>query len=145
MNRIMKTAAVVMLAAMPAVATPAAQAAPAGSYCATNVGTGATACFKNGPEVISFISGGYVKVAPGTTVISDQQRASIAQSPAASFVLNISWSDDSYTGSNHYFYASGDCDTNPDVDWQVATMPSGWNDRITSFKSYGHQCRLVKR
>lgn len=137
MNRIMKAAAVVMLAAVPAVATPAAQAAQARSYCATNVGTGATACFKGGAEVISFISGGYVKVAPGTKVISDQQRASIATSPAAQYILNISWADDNYTDANHYFYASGDCDTNADVDWSIGTMPTGWNDRITSFKSYG--------
>lgn len=138
MSRIRKAAVIAVVVMVPAMSSSAAQASPAGTFCATNVGTGATDCFNSGPEVISFLSGGQVQVPAGTKVISDQQRASIAQSSAASFVLNISWADDDYTDANHYFYASGDCDTNADVDWSVGVMPSGWNDRITSFKSYGN-------
>lgn len=138
MNRIWKAVVVTAVVAVPAMGAPAAQAAPAGSFCAMDVGTGATSCFNSGPEVISFISGGRVQVPAGTKVISDRQRASIAQSPAANFVLNISWADNSYTDASYYFYASGDCDTNADVDWSIGVMPSGWNDRISSFKSYGN-------
>jgi hypothetical protein len=33
-------------------------------------------------------------------------------------------------------FAAGPCDTAPDVDWQVGVMPTGWNDRISSFQGF---------
>ncbi len=36
-------------------------------------------------------------------------------------------------------YRLPDRDSNSDVDWQVGSMPYGWNDRVSSFKSFG-QC-----
>ena len=60
--------------------------------------------------------------------------------PRASFVLGTVYADAGYAsaGGSYTFTSSSDCDTNPDVDYQVAVMPAGWNDRISSFRSYGH-------
>jgi hypothetical protein len=54
-------------------------------------------------------------------------------------VIGQVFEDANYGGSSYTFTASADCDTNADVDWELSSMPSGWNDRVSSFKSFG-QC-----
>lgn len=136
------TAAAVMLAAAPAVTISPAQAAQGGSHCWFNVSTGAHSCHHTFAEVISELSGDRVRPADGASTMTGRQRADIARTPRgarATYVLGTVYADTGYatSGGTYTFTSSTDCDTNPDVDYQVAVMPAGWNDRISSFKSYG--------
>lgn len=36
-------------------------------------------------------------------------------------------------------FAAGPCDASGDIDWEVGVMPTGWNDRISSFQGF-NQC-----
>jgi len=35
-------------------------------------------------------------------------------------------------------FAPGGCDWSMDMDWSLGTMPSGWNDRVSSFQGFNH-------
>jgi len=40
-------------------------------------------------------------------------------------------------------FAAGGCDSSPDGDWELGTVPSGWNDRVSSFQGFsGCEVRL---
>ncbi len=46
-------------------------------------------------------------------------------------------------GAGSYFNvtAATGCDTSPDLDFTVGTMPAGWNDRVSSFQGY-NSCQV---
>lgn len=131
-------AALVGVVASLVVAAPSASAAPAARHCWSSVDSPEQArCFTNLAAVANDISGGDVQISATSTTFSDAERQAIAISPLATYIIGQVWADDNYTDASWTFTASGDCDTNADVDWNVGSMPSGWNDRVTSFKSYG--------
>ncbi len=146
MRNVPTTAAAVLLAAaVSAVGGSPAQAAAGGAHCWLNVSTGAHVCHRTFAEVISDLSGDRVRVGAGARTVTDQERADIAH-PArdasagrSTYVLGTVYADAGYaaSGGTYTFTSSSDCDTNPDVDFQVSVMPTGWNDRISSFTSYG--------
>ena len=113
---------------LPVWAVSPAAAAPASSHCWMDVSTGKSSCYSSFNQVVKAVSGGRVDVAPVAAAFSDAQRDSIGAAPAATYVLGIVYADDNYTDASYTFTASGDCDTNADVDWQVGVMPAGWND-----------------
>lgn len=137
--------AVMMAASASTVGGSLAQAAQGRSHCWFNVSTGAHACHQNFAAVISDLSSDRITTAAEAGTMTDRQRAGIARPVSgaggarATYVLGTVYADAGYatSGGTYTFTSSSDCDTNPDVDYQVAVMPAGWNDRISSFKSYG--------
>ena len=94
-------------------------------HCWLDVEAATSQCFQTQAEVLAQIDA------------QDAQRSqSELVSPAATVILGQVFEDANYGGSSYTFTASSGCDTNADVDWQVSSMPSGWNDRVTSFKSF---------
>ena len=57
---------------------------------------------------------------------------------ASSAVLGIDYADANYQGGTLTLAARTGCDNNLDVDWQFATLPASWNDRISSVRSYSN-------
>lgn len=149
MQKVLKTAAAMLLAAaVSAVGGSPAQAAQGGAHCWLNVSTGAHVCHRSFAEVISDLSGDRVTLGASAATVTDQERAEIAHpartahgasAGSGTYVLATVYADAGYaaSGGTYTFTGSSDCDTNPDVDFQVAVMPAGWNDRISSFTSYG--------
>ncbi len=115
---------------------PAAAVEPE-THCWMDLDSGETGCYSSFALVVDALSEGTVEVAADAITVTDAQRAAIT--PLSTFIIGQVFADASYAGSSYTFYTSGDCDTNADVDWNVASMPTGWNDRVTSFKSFG-QC-----
>jgi hypothetical protein len=109
---------------------PAAAAAPLPpTHCWVDLSSGRSACFASEAEVFAAIGAG----STGRTGLSGAARAETL----ASVALGTVYADADYLGSSYTFTAAGDCDTLADVDWQVSVMPTGWNDRVSSFRSYG--------
>jgi hypothetical protein len=115
---------------------PAAQA-EGPQHCWLDVETGENGCFGSFADLIGELSGGTVQVSKGTSVLTDAQRAQLAIGPTATYVIGQLFENLNYGGDDKLITASGDCDTNSDVDYYLGSMPSGWNDRVSSFKSYG--------
>ena len=124
-------AAVVAVTATALLSTSPAHAADTVEHCWLDVETSAGQCFATYAEVLAQLD----------ALESEDSQESLSDlvSPAASVVIGQVFEDASYGGSSYTFTASSGCDTNADVDWQVSSMPSGWNDRVTSFKSF-NQC-----
>jgi len=45
------------------------------------------------------------------------------------------------TGGSFTVTAASACDASADIDFSVSTMPSGWNDRVSSFQGY-NSCQI---
>jgi len=137
-------------AAAPASAEPATaapRAATGGRHCALGAGAGQRLhCFDTFPAAVAFATGGRVTTAPaspaqaaldpGFTVAVEA--AAAPQSTTASVLVGIEYADANYGGSSLAMYAPGGCDNSLDVDYRFPTLPSGWNDRISSFRSYSN-------
>ena len=115
---------------------PAAQAAGS-EHCWLDVETGESGCYASFAEMVQALSGGTVQVAKGASVLTDTQRSQLAVGPTATYVIGQLFESLNYGGDDKLVTASGDCDTNADVDFELGSMPSGWNDRVSSFKSFG--------
>ena len=64
---------------------------------------------------------------------------------AGSILLGRFYDETNLDGSGAYFNvtAASGCDANADLDYSVGSMPSGWNDRVSSFQGYnGCQVKL---
>lgn len=122
---------------IPLAMATSASAATAESHCWMDLSSGQTRCFSSFQRVVDAVSGGRVTVSKGATSLSEAQRAKIAATAAAPYVLGTWFQDANYGGSSYLVTGNTDCDTNADVDYQIGTMPPGWNDQISSFKSYG--------
>ncbi|MFB9377582.1 peptidase inhibitor family I36 protein [Kineococcus gynurae] len=90
----------------------AAQAAPAQS-CTLNLSTGSLRCG-------SSLSGA----------------ATTQTSAAATYLLGKFYADLNYGGAVLTVTQNAPCDTNADTDFTLVSMPSGWNDKISSFRTY---------
>jgi hypothetical protein len=88
-------------------------------------------------DVETGLSEGTVQVSKGTSILTEAQRAELAVGPTATYLIGQLFENLNYGGDDKLITASGDCDTNSDVDYSLGSMPSGWNDRVSSFKSYG--------
>jgi len=119
---VVAVAATCLLGMSPAYADDSVQ------HCWQDVESGTSQCFATYAEVLEQLGGQDGQDA--------QQSLSDLVSPAASVIIGQVFEDASYGGSSFTFTASAGCDTNADVDWQVSSMPAGWNDRVTSFKSF---------
>jgi len=148
-------AAVVLLFA---VATPAGAAPGGASPTAATSAPGATRhcvlravrgavpaeprCFGSFRAAISWASGGRVTDAREQASVAATDPAFAARlrevASTAVAILGIEYADANYRGATLTLTAAGGCDSSLDVDWQFASLPSSWNDRISSFRSYSN-------
>jgi hypothetical protein len=64
---------------------------------------------------------------------------------AASVLLGTEYANASFGGASLNLFGAGRCDDSSDVDFRFPSMPSGWNDRITSFKSFSNCAQQLFR
>ena len=113
-----------------------ASAAPRGTHCWQDVESHAGACYNTYAAVLTDIARHAALPRAGSV---GGGVSSEGITPLSTVIIGQVFEDLNYGGSSFTFTASSDCDTNADVDWELSAMPSGWNDRVSSFKSFG-QC-----
>ncbi len=98
---------------------PRASADPLPDYCTLNLSTGDYSCTTVNPDGVGGLA---------------QQVAALT----TSVLLGRFYDDPNRDPSNGYFNvtAATGCDGNPDLDYTLGVMPSGWNDRVSSFQGY---------
>jgi hypothetical protein len=126
--------------------------APAGSvnHCVLRAGGGAPAsgtsttlvCFGSFRSAIAYATGGQIADAPesATQAATDPAFTAKLDEPSTlnSAVLGLEYADVNYGGGSLTLSAPTGCDNSSDVDWQFASLPSSWNDRISSFRSFSN-------
>ena len=132
-------------------ATAAAPPPAARPHCALAAGAGQPLrCFATFREAVALATGGRVTTAPASPAAAAQDPAFTAaiEAPAttyASYLLGYEYSDLNWTGGSLALYGSGRCDASSDADFRFPSMPSGWNDRISSFRSYNNCAQQLFR
>ena len=130
------------VASVMATSTAAVAAPPAPRHCVAALPAAQATCFDSFRAAITYATGGTIIDAPDATVaatdpaFATRVETSPAATTAVSVVLGIEYADANYGGATLTLTGLGGCDTSSDVDWQVPTMPPGWNDRISSFRSF---------
>ena len=131
-----------------AAARPPAAAAP---HCVLAAGVRqAPRCFATFPAAIAAATGGRVTTAPATPAVAVGDAAftaALQEAPStfASVVVGIEYADLNYGGASLSMTAPGRCDNSMDVDYRFSSLPSGWNDRISSFRSYSNCAQQLFR
>jgi hypothetical protein len=125
-------------------------------HCVMSVESGALSCFATFPEAVAVATAGRIVDAPSDARAAVRDPAFLKRVDAlpplaadhAAFlnttfvgmgvVLGIEFSDAGWGGSTLQFATPLGCDGNhATIDAQVAVMPAGWNDEISSFHSPG--------
>jgi hypothetical protein len=133
-SRIVSAAAAALAVALTTVGP--ASATGGSTHCWQDVESQAGACYNTYAEVLTDIARHAALPRAGSV---DADVSSEGITPLSTVIIGQVFEDLNYGGSSFTFTASSDCDTNADVDWELSAMPSGWNDRVSSFKSFG-QC-----
>jgi hypothetical protein len=150
------TAAALLGSAAPAFADQRSGPRPSGDteeHCYVVIATGHQKCFRTFAEVTAAMSGGRV-VLQSPSQLTDATAAQISQAaasvprragevevPVPVTILGIVYADVGYRGSTHQFLGnSGDC--NLGTSYSFDSMPSGWDNRVSSFEGLGH-CRVT--
>ena len=60
-------------------------------------------------------------------------------------VVGIEYADLNYGGASLSMTGAGRCDNSLDVDYRFPSLPAGWNDRISSFRSYSNCAQQLFR
>jgi hypothetical protein len=148
-------------------ATAAAPApATAAPHCAVIAGSATPHCFATFRAAVAYGTGGRVTDAPvsARTAATDatftrkmgalpatavKTAATSGTTPAtaaaASVLLGVEYADANYLGASVSFFGATRCDNSSDADFRFASMPAGWNDRITSFKSFSNCAQQLFR
>jgi hypothetical protein len=142
------TAALATVAA-PAYADATSSAAASKKHCVLDAGSATPACYATFPAAISAATRGLVK-APATPAAaaadpSFATELAAAGTQAATWVVGVEWTNASWTGTSLTLRASGPCDNSLDADYVWNTLPAGWNDVITSFRSYNNCAQQLFR
>jgi hypothetical protein len=131
-----------------AAARPPSAAAP---HCVLAAGYGQTPrCFATFPAAVAAATGGRVTDAPASPAAAVRDPAFTAavqdlSTTAAAVLVGIEYADVNYGGASLSMTASGRCDYSLDVDYRFPSLPSGWNDRISSFHSYSNCAQQLFR
>ncbi|HEV7649742.1 MAG TPA: hypothetical protein VGP26_16470 [Actinophytocola sp.] len=136
-----------------AAATEQAPAAQKARNCVVDVSNGTTACYANFTKALAAATGGKVTDAPAdaSTAVQDPRLAarlnatpskkntSMVNRAAGDIVIGIEYEDSDFEDSSLIYSAAWSC-TGPtdNVDWQAASLPSGWNDQIGSYHGYAN-------
>jgi hypothetical protein len=125
--------------------------ATSGPHCALAAGAGQKLhCFATFRDAIAYGTGGRITDAPASAR-DPEFAAEVAAAGAAPLVgtgsalLGTDYADANLRGASVSFFATGGCDNSSDVDWRFASMPAGWNDRITSFTSFSNCAQQLFR
>lgn len=124
-----------------------AQAEEQGNHCVIDMSGGSFACFGTFTEAISYATGGRVTTVPNDVNKAQDDpklKAHLAEQAAAEdcpqggrdgCILSIEYEDDEFDDSSLTargpFSCSGPVN---DIDYELAQLPAGWNDRIGSFR-----------
>lgn len=147
---------VTAVTAAPAQAASDATPRGGGQHCATKLETKQTTCFSSYRALVMSLSRGKVtdimdprqlteavvqRIAAASAAGSKKQ-SSVGPTAvtATNYVLSQIYADAGYSGSSYNIYSEGGCDTDAYADKQLDTMPTGWNDRVSSFHSFS-QCQ----
>ncbi len=100
-----------------------------------------SACFDTFTEAISYATRGRVVLDPSVRPeqITDEllERMEEPGTPGAQVVIGIDW-DYTYYGGSSYTWVVSLSGCSPTVQYQVSSMPSGWNDRVSSARAYSN-------
>jgi hypothetical protein len=106
-----------------------AQAVPAGSSARP-----AVTCYATFAQSIRAATRGRVRLpanAAAGSITASQLNAGAA--PDATYVLSIDWDGTSFSGASLTWTQSARCGS-----FQAASMPSGWNDRVSSVEAFSN-------
>ncbi len=93
-------------------------------------------CFQTFAEAIHAATGGAVTLAAGTT--PSQLTQSMLDVPSTSTVIGVDYMDSGFYGGSLTWSESSDIYGCTDGSYYAApTIPSGWNDDVSSARSYG--------
>lgn len=105
-------------------------------------------CFKTFAGAISHATGGLVQLPSDATSVT-QKELDAGYAPAArngiaaaSVVIGISYWDTDFDDWSWVHTAPSGCDSDLSVEWQLAFVGSGWNDKIGSAEGYS-QCEGI--
>jgi hypothetical protein len=134
-------------------ATAAAPApAAAAPHCALVAGSATAHCFGTYRAAIAFGTGGRVTDAPLSARsaaldpgFARTMSAPAAVTPRASLLLGTEYADANFGGASLSLFGAGRCDNSSDADFRFASLPAGWNDRITSFRSFSNCAQQLFR
>jgi hypothetical protein len=136
-----------------AAAAPPASATP---HCALVAGSSALRCFATYRAAIAYGTGGRVTDAPLTGSAAAVDRTFAAEmaalpaatpklDPKARVLLGTEYANANFLGASLNLFGAGNCDNSSDADFRFASMPAGWNDRITSFRSFSNCAQQLFR
>jgi hypothetical protein len=128
-----------------AVAAPAGAAPTQDQHCAVDLSAGGrVTCYRTFTEAIAKATGGRITDAPRAAAATDADLTrrlnalARTKTPSAAQKADVVWGieyeHDGYSGSSITSYNSRSCDENLSGGWD--SLPSRWNDRITSFRTY---------
>jgi hypothetical protein len=134
-------------------ATAAAPApATAAPHCALVAGSTTARCFATYRAAVAYGTGGQVTDAPvsaRSAALDPTFARTISALPtvtaAASVLLGTEYANANFGGSSLSLFGAGQCDNSSDVDFRFASLPSGWNDRISSFRSFSNCAQQLFR
>ncbi|GAB4052061.1 hypothetical protein [Catellatospora paridis] len=143
LHRAITTIAALALIGIAAPTSPAAAAEP-DTHCVAraNVDNPQAVCFDTFAKALQFASGGVLYDLPKGSSVSarvDALNAGFGVN-VVNTVISIEYTGSSYTGSDLIWTGtSGNCSTpTGNVDYYATGMPAGWNNVITSFKTYAN-------
>ena len=133
-----------------AAARPPASAAP---HCALVAGSTTARCFATYRAAVTYGTGGRVTDAPlsARTAATDPAFARAMSAPPAaapklaSVLLGTEYANANFSGASLSLFGAGRCDNSSDADFRFGSMPAGWNDRITSFRSFSNCAQQLFR
>jgi hypothetical protein len=112
-------------------------------------------CFATFRAAVAFGTGGRVRDAPASATAAAHDPAFAAAvtaagtapstTPAASILVGTEFADANFTGGTLSLFAPGRCDNSSDADFRFGSLPAGWNDRITSFRSFSNCAQQLFR
>lgn len=107
-------------------------------------------CFATFRESVAFATGGRVRTAPDSprAAATDPAFTAAVEADAgtsAQYLLGYEFADLNWVGATLALYGNGRCDASSDIDFRFNSMPAGWNDRISSFKSYNNCAQQLFR
>jgi hypothetical protein len=134
-------------------ATAAAPApATAAPHCALVAGSTTARCFATYRAAVAYGTGGQVTDAPvsaRSAALDPTFARTISALPtvmaAASVLLGTEYANANFGGSSLSLFGAGQCDNSSDADFRFASLPTGWNDRISSFRSFSNCAQQLFR
>jgi hypothetical protein len=133
-----------------AAAAPPASAAP---HCALVAGATAARCFDTYRAAVAYGTGGRVTDAPVSArsaaldpaFARSMSALPAATAKAASLLLGTEYANANFGGASLSLFGATRCDNSSDADFRFASLPAGWNDRITSFRSFSNCAQQLFR